>query len=327
MLPFFLKKIKGDDFMEEFVPFSISNMKKGIKINDSALSIKLIDENADDTNKIVGVYKIMVCIDNTPISICKTIPIDIIKEQYIDMDDLLKNSKSNKIQIEPNTDFWVSYSSIQAWVENNYNPTVIHSVLANQLIIELMKRNHNEIIDQFLAEMEKYFMPENEEWLNRFIIVSTQSNFVLIVNMLKYYDIGKRNNIYRLIVKNDGKFFIEMMDDEYILKMISKINFITYDEFYENLLDNYTSLMINQKVEFNINLLSKEKYIVKPISQFMMYKNISIHQINNLIKNGERKINEDFDINKILFVQSKYKAYIAIPENKLYRLIPIYYEV
>ncbi|KKK68925.1 hypothetical protein LCGC14_2939170 [marine sediment metagenome] len=78
------------------------------------------------------------------------INIDEFKSKY--STNLERNSKSHIIS--PETEFWGHCSNIQAWVETNYNPNVLHSSISLPLLTELALCDRK-IFDSLLYHLDE----------------------------------------------------------------------------------------------------------------------------------------------------------------------------
>jgi hypothetical protein len=254
--------------------FSIKEMKQGVGFPnyDTPFSVQLFDKDQSQCNEIIGEYSIMVCADKTPISICKTIPVNINKnELYIVMDDIINNAHGkNELLIDPQSDFFVTYSTIQCWIEHDYDPTLIHSVLANQLIKAMVKMKYIKFIDIYLLELEKYFIPENKVWLSKILSSISEDCFFLIIHMIINYDIKKKNIVVRHLIEGNTSITTEMFDYDYIIKYYKNNYNIDYDNFIKSIKSrHYDKQLILVNFIHSSQVFNNELFSFEEIYEFV----------------------------------------------------------
>ena len=176
----------------------IGSPKKEFQINEF-LTLKL-------ENKITNIY-----VNEKLFTHCKflllNIPYNKIKEfdkiESIDeaaekLDHELEYQNKSKIKIHPEIEFWGHCSNIQAWVEYNYNPCLLHSNLAFPLLKKLTDAGDPIAKKVFKNEVQlrfESFNPSTQEYLikNRY---------------LKYFDNQEKEEIFKLIL--DEKIWINL---------------------------------------------------------------------------------------------------------------------
>jgi len=110
--------------------------------------------NEHITLKLRGI-KTIIYIDGKEITQCKYLLLNIPKaeaqdEKCVSIDEFgnkysrileLNTSNAKKQGISPETEFWGHCSNLQAWVENDYNPNILHSNLALPLLTRLCTKD------------------------------------------------------------------------------------------------------------------------------------------------------------------------------------------
>jgi hypothetical protein len=111
--------------------------------------------------------KTNIYVNNELFTYCKHILLDVPIEnieEFSSIDEVIKNldnydefSSRLKDEISPETLFWAHCSNIQAWYENNFNTSLIHSNLAFPLLRKLMKAGDFLAARVFKEEVAKRF--------------------------------------------------------------------------------------------------------------------------------------------------------------------------
>ena len=176
------------------------------KINEH-LSLKLINGKTEiyvDSEIFITCKKLIINIDTSDI------------ERFDDMisiDEIIKETGvSDEFQyfIPPHVEFWGHCSNLQTWVENGYNPSLLHSSLAFPLLRRLtdigdnLARNvfREEILKRFESGVRNIVLPllENDylQYFSQEELLYIYENFViplepssLLLDFLRYLSIHK----------------------------------------------------------------------------------------------------------------------------------------
>lgn len=108
---------------------------------------------------------------------CKYLLLNIPKERvketndYVDIDELAKKyskeNETNKQIIEPETEFFGHCSNLEAFVQNDYNPNVLHSSMSIPLLTELCKYDLG-VFHRLLFHLEQYWLDYELEYDSKF---------------------------------------------------------------------------------------------------------------------------------------------------------------
>jgi len=112
--------------------------------------------------------------------------IDEFKDKYSSELEVYTNGKANKFGIPPETEFWGHCSNIQAWVENGYNPNVLHSNLAVPLLKLLCFRDVR-VFHSLLYHLDEMWKAYKTPARKVFIISLYKE---LIGECIVYYELG-----------------------------------------------------------------------------------------------------------------------------------------
>ncbi len=240
------------------------------------ISLKLVK---DKTIIYVGDEKFM---------ICKSLILSILREQISDysgfnsVDDLIlgqestEGMESEEFEISPKDKFWGHCSNLEAWIESDYDTSLLDSSLAFPLLKRLTELGVYDAIRVFKEEIarrlstgsyktqtyliiEGYAEHLNQDELINGILKPAEAN---IMSSLRF----KTNLNYKLIGDFDD-------DDARERNLMGKI----YDD---SLLFSVTDSSVS---ELEVELTKKNPYLISTINDLQKLKNlvIFVHRINS----------------------------------------------
>ncbi len=187
---------------------------------------------------------------------CKYLLIEIPKENFEDYDDFISiddvsktldrsfEKKINYIQLKPDIEFWGHSSNLQAWSENSYDTTLLHSNLAFPLLKKL-----TDVGDPIAKRVFK------DEIAERLTKVSTNvAQYLIQENYLEYFDKEELGLLMEI--------FFEQIEKNFKEKQGSLIDYIEIDALLNiiqaNIINSKTFLLIPLKP---VNIINKETHL------------------------------------------------------------------
>jgi len=112
--------------------------------------------------------KTVILLEGSEFLICKAVFVDIngnMEELVYDTIDEVVDDESNRVflSINPEEEFWVHCSNLQAWVENNYDTALLHSNIAFPLLKKLSEVGDSKarrcFKDEIVKKIESGYIP------------------------------------------------------------------------------------------------------------------------------------------------------------------------
>ncbi len=177
-------------------------------------------------------------------------------------------------KISPVTEFWAHCSNIQAWVEDNYNPNILHHSLAFPLLRKLAETGDLQAKARFKEDVAKR-------------LESSTPQVMLYLIQERYLEIFTKEELESLILNID---FNNPSEDEY-LKYVPSI--FTY--LYDYNLSNKVKVILFEHLakQFYGNLFEELKQIL--LKKYQKETQILLDKLSQGIKNTNlRRIKEYF---------------------------------
>ncbi|NVM35440.1 MAG: leucine-rich repeat domain-containing protein [Candidatus Lokiarchaeota archaeon] len=193
---------------------------------------------------------------------CKYLLIEIPKDNLKDFDDFMSiddvsekldhtlERNMNYIQIAPEIEFWGHCSNLQAWSENFYDTSLLHSNLAFPLLKKLA--------DVGDPKARRVFKDEIVEKLMN--IHTNVAQYLIRENYLEYFD------------NEENELLMEILFEQIEKKLKKKQSFILEDTEIEALLD-IIKVNINKSKTFLVNQLKSVEKINKKTHIGFSYEN------------------------------------------------------
>lgn len=232
--------------------------KCGTKIKYSIEDIKLVkkEENEYKINDFISLRlekgKTVIYVKDEKFLQCKYLLIEIPKDRLEDFDNFMSiDDVSEKLdhsletrmdcnQLSPEIEFWGHCSNLQAWSENSYDTSLLHSNLAFPLLKKLT--------DVGDPKAKRVFKNEVAERLEN--LSTNVARYLIQENYLAYFNIDELELLMGL--------FFKQIENEYK----NKYNLILNDSEIETLLNIIEINLIHSNI-FLINPLKPFKYVNK----------------------------------------------------------------
>ncbi|MFW9940805.1 MAG: leucine-rich repeat domain-containing protein [Candidatus Thorarchaeota archaeon] len=242
--------------------------------------IKFSVEDIKPAKKEISEYKInnfitlklengksVIYVKNEKFLQCKYLLIEIPKDNVEDFDgfmsiddvsEKLDHSLENKMnydQLRPEIEFWGHCSNLEAWSENNYDTSLLHSNLAFPLLKKLT--------DMGDPIAQRVFKDEIAERLTH--LYTNVAQYLIQENYLEYFN------------DEEIRLMIEILFEQIEKRFKKKLSDLDYDEL-EALLDIIKTNLTNSKT-FLINRLKPADIVTKETHMGFYYVNASVISI------------------------------------------------
>lgn len=234
--------------------------------------------------------KTLIFLGGSKFLVCKAVFVDIDRyfktQAFNTVDELIDDEKKRVyVSISPEEEFWVHCSNLQAWVENNYDTSLLHSNIAFPLLERLVGLGDHlarkVFVDEVIKKIKSDHIPTVIYLLKRgYLDMFTDEEFDILLSEVskKIYSIDKK---ILDMVFNTSDFdeipSIDRLSARAVIFLVEhpKINFIElltkYEQCYvENykfwILDSLEKLIKNRPESFKskIEMLLEKGLLVFP---------------------------------------------------------------